>query len=170
MATTYVAIATVTVGSGGTTAMTFSSIPQTYTDLLLKVSGRCSDAAYSNIALKFNSSTSGYSQRLLEGNGSTARSVGTIFTSSMWVSTLNSAGQTSNTFGNVEIYIPNYTGSNQKSISVDAVTETNATTAYAQLSAGLHTGTSAITQIDVTGDGSTFVQYSTATLYGIKNS
>jgi hypothetical protein len=40
MANTYEAIATVTVGSGGATDIEFTSIPGTYTDLLIKSSLR----------------------------------------------------------------------------------------------------------------------------------
>jgi hypothetical protein len=77
---------------------------------------------------------------------------------------------TSNTFGNFTLYIPNYAGSTQKSMICEAVTENNATNAAARLCAYLHTGTSAINIITLTAASGTFVQYSTATLYGIKSS
>jgi hypothetical protein len=80
------------------------------------------------------------------------------------------ATSTANTFGNVAIYIPNYTSSNNKSISVDGVGENNATTAFADLYAGLWANSSAITSITLYNIISDFAEFSTATLYGIKNS
>jgi hypothetical protein len=59
---------------------------------------------------------------------------------------------TANTFANVEVYIPNYTSTNQKSVSADAVSEQNATTAYMALTAQLWSNlTTAITSISVAG-------------------
>ena len=53
MATTYKAISTVTVGSGGAASITFSSIPATYTDLVLKISGRHDTSSDQGIFIKF---------------------------------------------------------------------------------------------------------------------
>ena len=78
-------------------------------------------------------------------------------------------GATSNTFSNMEVYIPNYAGSNNKSASSDGVGETNATTIYASLQANLWNDIPAITSIRfnaITGGGS-FMQYSTFYLYGV---
>jgi hypothetical protein len=170
MATTYEAIATVTVGSGGAASIDFTSIPATYTDLLLKVSTRNSHSVTSrNFQVRFNSSTSNYSERLLYGDGSTTGSVsGNNAGFDFYYSP--AANSTANTFGNVEIYIPNYASSNYKSASGDGVTENNATEASAFFNAGLWSNTAAITSITLRADGFNFVQYSTATLYGIKNS
>jgi hypothetical protein len=66
MATTYEAIATVEVGSGGATDIDFTSIPGTYTDLLVYLSGRRTTAAESDLAVQFNGDTAGnYSWRML---------------------------------------------------------------------------------------------------------
>ncbi len=75
-----------------------------------------------------------------------------------------------NTFANGEIYIPNYTASVNKSVSIDSVTENNATSAIAALDAGLWANTAAITSINLNGNNGNFVQYSTAYLYGIVKS
>jgi hypothetical protein len=74
---------------------------------------------------------------------------------------------TASTFGSGLIYIPNYAGSTNKSYLTDWVTENNATAAYAGFTAGLLSNTAAITDVTLTGS---FVQYSTATLYGISKS
>ena len=91
----------------------------------------------------------------------------------MYFSMQDTTTDTPNTFSNGEMYVPNYAGSTQKSASLDSVAENNASTAYMAMQAGLWTGTAAITSIALTPDTSTspsFSQYSTATLYGIKNS
>ena len=73
MANTYVAIATVTVGSGGAANITFSSIPQTYTDLLLSLSLRgAASQSFNDNLIKFNSSTANYTNRYIYGNGASA--------------------------------------------------------------------------------------------------
>lgn len=171
MANTYVAIATVTVGAGGASNITFSSIPQIYTDLILKFSTRCATGGAADVAATLNNdSGSNYPYRRLQGNGSSASSGNGTYTAMVAGSSTGST-DTANTFANSELYIPNYISSNYKSGSTDAVTENNATTAYATLQAGLWNNTSAITSISLfnTG-GQNFAQYSTATLYGIKNS
>lgn len=162
-------ISTVTVGSGGASAIEFTGIPQTYTDLLIKFSTRDTSADFAeNVAIQFNGvGGTSYSERLLRGAGS---SVGSFNRSS--VAAINylystSANATSSTFSNGDIYIPNYTSSNNKSVSVDTVTENNATSAYTALTAGLFSNTSPISSIKLLA-GVTFVQYSTATLYGIR--
>ena len=173
MALTYQAIATVTVGSGGASNIEFTSIPGTYTDLLVKVSAR-QDAAGTNgqFQMRFNGSSSTiYSRRKIYGDGSSALSNSGSSEDAFQYIDVPRTGATANTFGNVEIYIPNYAGSNNKSISIDAVTEQNGTTAYAEFYAGLWASTSAITSITLIPMGASekFLQYSTATLYGIKN-
>jgi hypothetical protein len=122
------------------------------------------------MTLTFNGSTSTYSSRILEGGDSVA--VSSTGSSSSFQ--MNSTGLLyTSTFANNEIYIPNYTSSNFKSVSIDSVSEANqAGAVYQDMVAGLWSTTSAITSITLTSlsTGNNFVQYSTATLYGIKNS
>ncbi len=167
MPNTFELIASSTVGAGGTANITFSSIPSTFTDLIIKLSARSSDSATSaGVVMQFNGSSSSLSYRLLEGDGSTAASYnGTTGR----VGVTDAATSTASTFGSLEVYIPNYAGSTNKSSSTDSVQETNATTAYADLSANLWSNTAAITSIALTLQAGSFVQYSTAYLYGVKN-
>lgn len=167
MANTFTLISTITVGSGGASSIDFTSIPSTFTDLCLKVSGRMDNAAYSNdIFFKFNSSTSTFTARYLQGTGSSSPISGSY---AQFAGESNSASSTSSTFSNFEIYLPNYAGSNYKSYSVDSVTELNsATNNQLFLIAGLWSTTSAITSITLySATSANFVQYSTASLYGI---
>jgi len=176
MANTYIQIgSTVTVGSGGAANVEFTSIPATYTDLLIKFSGR-SDQAASNgqdIYIQFNNDTgSNYSFRRVYGTGSAAASdSASVSATAGRVGRVTSASSTALTFASNEIYIPNYAGSTAKSISIDGVEENNATASIMVLNAALWTGTAAITSLKIIPLAtSNFVQYSTASLYGIKNS
>lgn len=173
MADTFVKIATVTVGAGGTSSIDFTSIPQTYTDLCLKINARSSVAQiYDAVLIDINDNTSGiYSYRRLVGNGTTASSQSASGNTQMYPNfSMNANTSTSNTFGSTEIYFPNYTSSAYKSISVDSVMETNATGAYTTAQAHLFSDTSAIAKLHLYpggGAGVTFMQYTIATLYGI---
>jgi len=169
MANTYIPIATVTVGSGGAANIQFTSIPQTYTDLLIKLSARCNFAGITgNVAIEFNNSSSSFSRRTVRGNGSAASSTNGA---DNYIGDIVGNDATTTTFSNNEIYISNYTGSNNKSYSIDLVTENNATEAWQYLVAGLWSNSAAITSIKLLpfSQSWTFNQYSTATLYGIKN-
>ena len=75
---------------------------------------------------------------------------------------------TASTFANVEYYFPNYTSSNFKSFSVDSVHENNVTAGFSWLGANLWSNTAPITSLSFSLDFGNFVQYSTATLYGIR--
>jgi hypothetical protein len=165
MANTMTLISSVTVGAGGATSIDFTSIPATYTDLILKISARSDAGQFAELI--FNGSTTGYSNIRIEGDGSTAYSNSR---SDDLIQFLNGSSTTANTFGNAEIYIPNYRGSTNKSFSQDFVAENNATAATASLWAGLWSNTAAITSISLDPQGTAkFVQYSTAYLYGVKN-
>ena len=173
MANTFEAIATVTVGSGGAANITFSSIPQTYTDLCLFISARSEVAGtFSDEVIKLNNTTSSYTNRYIYGNGANPFRGNDAYTSQGGFSTgLPGDTATANTFGNKMIYIPNYAGSDYKAYLVDGASETNATTAYLHLLAGLRSNTDAVTSIVlVTDSGADYAQHTTATLYGIKNS
>jgi len=171
MANTYIQIASVTVGSGGASTIDFSSIPATYTDLVIKLSARVTGTGTSaNIGLKFNNIGTSFSGLYLGGNGSSAVSGSPVTELTIWTATYNDS--TANTFGNAEIYIPNYASANYKSVSTDGVAENNATDGRDAFTATLWSNTAAINQITLTpqvGPGD-FMQYSTATLYGIKKS
>jgi hypothetical protein len=168
MATTYTLISTVTVGSGGAASISFSSIPQTYTDLELVISARGSGngggPGNAYITGTFNASGSNFTWSQLWGNGSTASSNNS--TSAFIGSAMTDAFYTASTFGNGKLTIPNYTTANYKSYSVDSVDENNGSASYTLFIAGLWSNTAAITAITLTGT-SNFVQYSSASLYGI---
>lgn len=169
MAATYKLIETITVGSGGAASVTFSSIPQTYTDLVLKVSARTDRAAgvSDSVLVKFNNSTTTYTGRILYGDGSSAAAQS--YSSTGGASAVSNTA-TASVFSNAEMYIPNYTGSTNKCFLGDNVTENNGTQSYTILDAGLWSTTSAITSLVCAGANGNLMQYTTLSLYGIKNS
>jgi hypothetical protein len=161
----------ISVGAAGASSVTFSNIPQTgYTDLVMKMSVRTAGGSpYDFPAVKFNGSSSGYTDKVIYGNGSFATSEQNNSTTYAFGYFVDANGATANTFGSSEWYIPNYTSANYKSISQDVVSENNsASQSYTSLAANLWSNTAAITSIAITpANGASFVQYSTFYLYGV---
>jgi hypothetical protein len=173
MANTYVQIgSTVTVGSGGVTSVSFTSIPNTYTDLVVYTSFRGDDGQDALLCtLTFNGVSSAYTERLLYGNGSSALSASHSTQATIdWSVLMPGLTATSNTFSNGSIYIPNYASSNFKSVSSESTAENNGAASPFYVNAGLWSNTAAITSITLTSTSNKIVQYSTASLYGIKSS
>ena len=162
----------IVVGSGGVSSVTFSSIPQTYTDLVIKVSAQTNRSYFlDQLKLTFNGITSGYSYTNLNATASVYSGSGSG--SALYVGFCTTTTSGTNIFSNTEIYCPNYISSNPKSVSSDAAGEENSTNGILNLTAGLwsYSGNPAISSINLTMDvGTIFTQYSTFYLYGISNS
>ena len=166
MPNTYTLLETISVGAAGASSVTFNSIPQTgYTDLIIKASSRTTTGGADNYNITFNGVTTGYTYKELTGNGTTVSSSnGSLRLTGL----IDGFTMTASTFSNSETYIPNYTSSNYKSFTSDAVTENNLTLSYAQLWANLWSNTAAISTIALApSGGSSFAQYSTFSLYGV---
>jgi hypothetical protein len=163
MAFTYSKLADTAVGAGGTSTITFNNIPQNYTDLNLVLSLRTT--TQDSVYISFNGSTSSFTAKFLEGAGTGTPTSGNGTRYVVFPLTV-----TANTFSSSSVYIPNYAGANNKSYSIDSVSEANQTTAYADLIAGLWSNVSAINQIGISlaSGGNLLTQHSTATLYGIR--
>ena len=173
MANTYVKIgSTVEVGAGGASDITFTAISGTYTDLILRVSLRDNAASTRSIAkLTFNGSATGYSS--IAAYGVSGTSTGSAAGGSTYIDWTYAVGNTAtaSTFSNNDIYIPNYAGSQNKSVSIDFTSENNsATVNILGIAAGLWSNSAAITSITLTPSTPNFLQYSTASLYGILKS
>lgn len=174
MATTYTLINS-NVLSSSAASVTFSSIPATYTDLVLRASVRCNGTGFpdTNDNLRFwfnNSLTAIYSNTDLEGNGASATSQSNTLSFIKGNYAANGSTSTSGTFANVELYIPSYTASQNKPLSLISAQENNSTTAYTVATAGLFRSTTAISRIDVDSqNGNSFVSGSSFYLYGISN-
>jgi hypothetical protein len=165
---TMVLLEKIVVPSGGASSITFTSIPQSYTDLVIKISARTTASSETGSYMRFNgSATTNYSYLQLRSNGSTVTSSVASSQAETFPGRINDNAYTANTFSSGEVYIPNYSGSTNKSISVDAVTENNASTAEMGFVAGLRAVTDAITSILIAPSGGNWSQHSTFYLYGV---
>ena len=171
---TYTLIESQVLGSSAA-SVTFSAIPATYTDLVLRVSARSSSVADADaIRYRFNSdTTSNYSFTVLQGLGTSAassRESNYTFNGRYFYAAVGGTS-TSDTFGNGELYIPSYTANQYKPISEFGVEENNATTANMNVGASLWRNTAAINTIYLyLQSAANFVTDSSFYLYGIKNS
>ena len=169
----------VTVGAGGASSISFTSIPSTYTDLLVVHSTRCTTVGLygggyqQGLFVRFNSSTTSYTNRWIQAEGGSSVNSGTdYFGSGTTYGVLGGtvpSDWTANTFGNGVLYIPNYTGSQNKSFSSDTVGENNGSFGTLAFNAGLWSNSSAITSISISMASGNIAQYSTAYLYGVSN-
>ena len=170
MANTFQLINSYTIGSGGASTIDFTSIPSTYTDLVLKVSARKTSTGGANLQMQFNGTTTGYTQKTLIG-GSTGSPNSYSDTSEIGFMYVNTSSDVANTFSITDIYIPNYASSNNKTISIDNVREDTAG-GNTVLTVGTWANSAAINRLylQIANGGGVFAQHSTAHLYGIKNS
>jgi hypothetical protein len=159
--------------SSSAASVTFSAIPATYTDLVLKASVR-SDAAATvkETEIVFNADTAtNYSFTNILGlgtNGAATQQYGSQTYG--WTGKIAAASSTSNTFANLEIYIPSYAASINKQFSIDNMNENNTGIVEATAGVGgLWSNTAAITSILFYPRSSNFVSGSSFYLYGISN-
>jgi hypothetical protein len=156
-------------------SVTFSNIPQSgYTDLKIVVSGRNSagTGSYNEFQLSFNGAPSGtaYTTRSLYSIGTSSGSLNGTSQPSIIPGATTSNGNTSNTFGNAEIYIANYLSSSSKSVSARSNSGSNTGTngdIYMNETAGLWASSSPISSVVLTSSGSSFLPNSTFSIYGL---
>jgi hypothetical protein len=159
MPATYDKIAAVT--GTGATSLTLSSIPATYTDLVLIMNGTASSAT--NVYMRFNGDTgNNYSVTRLSGNGSSA----TSDRNSNYNSLQTFLGYYDTTVGTSTVQVMNYSNT---TTNKTALARYNYTTNEVSASVGLWRSTAAINSITVlTSNTATFPSSTTFTLYGIK--
>ena len=175
MPSTYTLISANTL-TASAASVTFSSIPATFTDLVLRVSGKTDRvAAFDSLVLTINATGgTAYSRTAIRGNGASAvsfnASSGASFLTDLMGITASTA--TASTFGSFEIYIPSYTASQNKPFSfVGAGENNNSTPVYLGATAGLWSNTAAITELSCApSSGTIFEAGSSFYLYGISNS
>jgi len=172
MANTYTLISS-NVLSTATASVTFSAIPATYTDLVLRASARGSDAGNNApFNIQINGDTgSNYSRIRTYGYSGTAYSNlsagATAYVDSAF---FNLGSTTTDTFASIELYIPNYLTTTSKQISGSNAMENNATTAINDMHAVLYQGTSPITSLGFIHASGNYVAGSSFYLYGVSAS
>ena len=171
----YESIATVTVGSGGSSTITFSSIPSTYTHLQIRALARTNrnTSAGDYYAVQFNSDTGAnyIIGHQLYANGTTA---GSFFNGAsgnqFYIERIPALNSTASVFGGTVIDILDYRNTNKyKTTRALCGWDNNGTNGEIHLASGAWMSTNAITSIAITsGTLNNFVQYSHFALYGIK--
>jgi hypothetical protein len=167
MPNTYVLIASTTLGST-TTPVTFSSIPQTYTDLLIRVSAKCAATGTTDlISANFNGSTANFSGNEMYNSSGTMNA----WAPGGYFGSVNGAeAGNGNNFSNIEVYIPRYTVTGNKAFSAYWTNERNSTSGpFIGHVSNMWSGTAAITSITF-AQSNGFIANSSFHLYGIKNS
>lgn len=165
-------ISTVTLASGATT-IDFTSIPSTYTDLLLVFSTRDDRLGNANspVGLDINGLTTNRTGRDVQAiyNAGANQVYSGTYTNN-WIGYCNGATAATSAFGSGQVLFPNYAGSTNKTFSAETVAETNASSGWSlDFFAGLWSSTAAITRLTLNAPlaATGFVQYTTASLYGI---
>lgn len=169
----YESISTVTVGSGGSSTITFSSIPSTYKHLQIRGIARDNNAVNdtTSIKLTFNSdTTSTYVRHYLYADGAgTPVSGYNATTGFTYQGAVAQNSTTANCFGVMIIDILDYQNTNKyKTIRTLSGADYNGSGAIS-LQSGLWQSTSAITNISfISGSSANFMQYSQFALFGVK--
>jgi len=160
---TYVALDKVTVGTA-TPSITFSSIPSTYTDLVV-VCANITNASAQTMYVRFNGdTTTNYSATYLSGDGSSASSARqSNQAAGILIGGVN-VGLSSTVPANAIIQIQNYANT---TTFKTALSRYNLSSAELQAVVGMWRSTSAITSMDIRVSGGNFAVGSTFSLYGI---
>lgn len=164
-------IATVTVGAGGSSSISFSSIPSTFKHLQVRCLARSSRSQNSGYAVfRFNSDTgTNYSQHSLQGDGASAAAAANSSVSFPTLLLFPAALRGASIFGAGVLDVLDYTNTNKnKTIRVLDGYDSNGA-GLIELGSGAWYNTSAITSITITEyNGNNFVEYSQFALYGVK--
>lgn len=174
MAITYLNLASTTLGSAQA-SITLSSISQSYTDLLLRMSLR-TDGGGAEVTgqLRFNGvSTGNYGSLGVRGAGSDASALTTqtgLSTNGIQLNQgLNASSATASTFSNLEFYLPSYATSTRKVLGYITCSENYSGIAYTWIQGGAFTLAQAVSSITVVSNSGNFVAGSSVYIYGIKN-
>ena len=167
VATDYESIATVTVGGGGAANATFTSIPSTYTHLQIRVLCGTGGSASQDLRIRYNSdSGTNYTQHNLIGSGAAASADG--YTAQTYANAGKQGAALSTSPAVAVIDILDYANTSKyKTMRSLNGYDANGS-GFIILSSSLWLNTAAISTIELTPNSSTFSQYSSFALYGIK--
>jgi hypothetical protein len=165
-------IATVTVGAGGQSTITFSSIPSTFTHLQLRAIVRTNAAgSVTDIAkIQFNGDTgANYTYHTIFGAGSSVVADAAINLNQSYLNRTTTNSATADTFGAMIVDVLDYANTNKFKTIRDLGGADNNSTGLVYFTSGLWRSTSAITSFTLNSlDGTGFVQHTQFALYGIK--
>jgi hypothetical protein len=166
----YESISTVTVGAGGSSTISFTSIPGTYKHLQIRYISRGSiSATFTNVNVRFNSDTgNNYRTHWLDGDGSTAKGEDSGTSNLIYLGVGTGANASASVFGAGVFDFLDYANTNKYKTCRSLAGEDNNGSGFVGLISGLWMSTSAITSIDITPNSGTISQYSQFALYGIK--
>jgi hypothetical protein len=164
-------IATVTVGAGGSSLITFSSIPQTYKHLQIRSIARNNTGSGNQdtqAAMRFNSdSGANYTYHLVGGNNVSIYAGGGTGATNATAGIVAGGGAPANCFAVGICDILDYTDANKyKVVRLSSGDEYNNSNSNLYYWSNLWLNTSAITRIDITNSNN-YAQYSQFALYGI---
>jgi hypothetical protein len=168
--TSYESIATVTVGSGGSSSIDFTSIVGTYKHLQIRGIARSTSAVTaSNLRLRFNSDTgSNYAVHYLGGDGASAYAGASVSSTKGYAGLTSGASATSGIMGASVVDILDYSNtSKNKTIRALSGVDLNGS-GYMELDSSFWNNTGAVTSISLFFDSGNLAQYSQFALYGIK--
>ncbi len=168
----YDSIATVTVGGAGAATIDFTSIPSTYKHLQIRGIGRTARAAVDDgLYIRFNSDSGGnYVAHSLVGNGTTASSFLATSVTDTEIETYWMPGNNASAsiFGTAVMDILDYADTNKYTVLRSLGGNDRNGSGYLGLASGLWKNTAAVTSITLIAGNSTWLQYSSFALYGIK--
>ncbi len=164
MPATYEKIATTTLGSA-TGTISFTSIGAGYTDLRIVMVGTMVNSEQPYIRFNSDSGTN-YSQTFIAGSGSSAYSQRYSSMNRIYVAIQSNWSTTNSQMAEFDVF--SYSGSTFKTTLFAGSNDNNGVgVAGLDRTVGLWRSTSAITQIDIVGNGQNFSTGFTATIYGI---
>jgi hypothetical protein len=162
--TSYESISTVSVGSGGSSSISFTSIPSSYTHLQVRAISKNSSSGNTNSVLSLNGNAIGY-RHYIYGDGSSTGAGAAANGEGVMSATSTAA----NVFGVFVMDVLDYTNTNKnKTVRVLQGVDANGSGVVSFNSFLYSTNTNAITSLTLTSSGTNFVQYSSFALYGIK--
>ena len=166
----YESIATVTVGSGGTSTITFDNIPSTYQHLQIRAISR--GTATGRIYMRFNNVSTGtpYDYHGLAGNGVNAVATADTSNNEIWL-TVDGDSPTANHFTGMVLDILDYkdTNKNKTTRSLSGHSIDSVSYWIVWFESGLWRSTSAISRIDFTRGSGNFAEFTQFALYGLRS-
>jgi hypothetical protein len=167
----YESIATTTVGAGGASSITFSSIPSTYTHLQIRgISRSARSAGNDPLYIRFNSDTgNNYAWHALEATGTAVNAPDSASLSQGWLWIAADSVSPANVFGATIVDILDYANTNKNTTARSLGGVDNNGSGVMAFNSSLWMSTNAVTTITLSVlSGTNFQQYTQFALYGIK--